>query len=225
MNNKIKKMSIEESLESLYLVYCILNQDLMTLDEIYQQLEQNLGRFTYFMKKTDYLLSLTGSILIKYPLENNFILKTKHMKNIYENLRNNKKIVSITDLYNIRTHVVNYDLKLRNFIVNRVDKNSMDALQNDHELRKYHNQMVNVRHSKKEINYVGNIENGMSNSANNTDQYESVELEKDDNDIDIDDRKWILPHVSQRPIKWGAQRSWFETEAPNFLDKNYKVSV
>lgn len=225
INNRVKKLTIQESLESLYLLFCILNQDLLSQKEMYNQFEESLGTHTYFMKKSDYLLSLTGSVLVKYPLQSNFVFKTKQMKEIYENIRKSNGVISIFDIYNIRTHVINYDAKLRNYVKNRVDKISQDALKNDKRLAKYEQNINKVKKSKKEQNYIGNIENNTSNTANGTDEYEEVHFDSDDNDVDKDDRDWTLPPVIKRPIKWRSQRPWIETEGPNFIDKNYKVTV
>lgn len=225
INNSVKKLSIQESLESLYLLYCILNQDLLTLEEIYYQFENNFGTHTYFMEKSDYLLSLTGSILVKYPLQKNFIFKTKQMKEIYENIRNIEGIISIFDIYNMRTHIINYDSKLRNYVKNRVDENSLNALKNDKNLAKYNKAMTKIKTSKKVSNYIGNIENNTSNTASGTDQYEEINYDSDDNDVNKEDGGLTIPHAIKRPIKWRTQRAWLETEGPNFIDDKYKVIV
>ena len=46
---------------------------------------------------------------------------------------------------------------------------------------------------------------------------------KSNRDFIKDNQKFLNTNINQinKPLKWGCQRQWEETEGPNFLDSNY----
>lgn len=155
LNNKIEKITYIRYFISIILLYLILNQDEESITDMYQKIDNNQGNMIILLDSRDYILKYDGSIILNIPFLSESILSSLDRFYIYENMRDNKGIITINKLINFIIFAKNYLILTNNYILDRRIPWSSDSLVEDENVKYYseiYNNLLKIRKYKNSYN-------------------------------------------------------------------------
>lgn len=137
IDNTINRISIETAISGLSLIYCLLNQDKTSIDNIYQNIFNTLGPITHFIIGSDYQVHSNGKVLVRIPISSNNVFDKHQMMFIYESLRDNNGIVHLNKLSNMIYYTRLFNTAILRYVLTRYSVYTDIALKFDKNLANY----------------------------------------------------------------------------------------